>query len=94
MPAASAVGTTSIVIDGDSGVGPVATLLLPPLEQAARVTRVMAATRQYLSLLMGRMGFLLIALDENNQPTRRDAASLPLITSNFDIARYRQMSIS
>jgi hypothetical protein len=93
MPAASAVGTTSIVIDGDSGVG-LATLLLPPLEQAARVTRVMAATRQYLSLLMGRMGFLLIALDENNQPTRRDAASLPLITSNFDIARYRQMSIS
>jgi len=29
---------------------------------------------------MGRMGFLLIALDENNQPSRRDAASLPLIT--------------
>jgi hypothetical protein len=84
-------------MDGTSGAGPVSTLLLPPLEQAARVTTVMAATRPYLSLLMGRMGFLLIALDENNQPSRRDAASLPLITqilTSPDIDRYRSVERS
>jgi hypothetical protein len=41
-----------------SGAGPVATLLLLPplLEQAARATTGMAATRQYLSFLVSRMG--------------------------------------
>jgi hypothetical protein len=82
-------------MDGTSGAGPVSTVLLvPPLEQAARVTTVMAATRPYLSLLMGRMGFLLIALDENNQPTHRDAASLPLITqilTSFDIDKCQSV---
>jgi hypothetical protein len=57
MPAASAVGTTSIVMDGTSGAGPASTLLLPPLEQAARATTGTTAIRQYLSLLMSRMGF-------------------------------------
>jgi hypothetical protein len=54
-----------MTIDDTSGAGPAATLLLLllllplllPLEQAARAITGTAVTRQYLSLLMGRMGF-------------------------------------
>jgi hypothetical protein len=69
-----------------SGAGPVATLplplplLLPPLEQAARATTGMAATRQYLSLLMSRTGFSPHYCHEGNHPTRRNVGSLPLNT--------------
>jgi hypothetical protein len=59
---------------GISGAGPVATaVLLLPLEQAARATTGMAATRQYLSLLMSRMGSPLITEHESNQPGRSNA---------------------
>jgi hypothetical protein len=71
-----------MTIDDTSGAGPVATLLLPPLEQAARAATGMAATRQYLSLLMGRMGSSLHYFDENNHPTGRNAAILPLIAQS------------
>jgi hypothetical protein len=82
MPAASDVGTMSSVMADTSGGGPVWTplLLLLPLEQAASATTGMAATRLYASFLMSRMGSPLHYLNEGNQPTRRNAASLPLIT--------------
>src|ERR1700722_6222264 len=46
-----------MVIVGTSGAAPVGMPLLLPLEQAARAAMGMAATRQYLSLLMSRNGF-------------------------------------
>jgi hypothetical protein len=78
----------SSVMDDTSGAGPVG--VLPPLEQAASAATEMAAIRQYLSLLMSRMGSPLITANERNEPTCCHVRSLlpvlQILTSpNIDV---------